>query len=500
MSKQRVKVGHKLCYLRRGQGHFASGKGVYDIEKQLRKKDRHSTRKRKLKRITLSQLRRKRLRASERRRRKDQDSRSRLRKYKIKKKKPTKTTKTPANSLVSTPPVVEDTGGQPKLIALYLPQFHRIQENDLWWGEGFTEWTNTRKAEALFPEHYQPREPEGDNYYDLNNPEVKKWQVELARSHGIHGFCYYHYWFKGKLLLEKPLQEILQKEKPDFPFCLSWANEPWTRRWDGAEHEVLMPQEYGDESDWKEHFEYLLKAFKDRRYIRVDNKPLFAIYRPASIDNCEAMLSYWQQLAKENGLDGIYFVETMNGFEHRNIEGFQASFQFEPLYTTAHDIPDNDTLTTPVLTNDNSHSLHLIDYDVVWEQILKREIPVSDKRTFLGAFLDWDNSPRKGKNSTIFKGATPKKFETYLQRQIAKAKSIGSEFIFINAWNEWAEGTFLEPDKKFGHQYLEAVKGAMGIIDVQPESNSTDLPTKDSKKNRKHKRKHRHKRRRTKNR
>jgi len=353
---------------------------------------------------------------------------------------------------------------QPKIIAFYLPQFHAIPENDLWWGEGFTEWTNTRKSKPLFKGHNQPREPESDYYYNLLNPETRLWQAGLARNHGIYGFCYYHYWFKGKLLLERPLQELLQSGEPDFPFCLSWANEPWTRRWDGSDHEVLMPQEYGNEADWKQHFEYLLPVFKDKRYIRFDNKPLFAIYRPASIDQCEEMLRYWQQLAIESGLDGIYFIETMNGFPlpFKRINGFQARLYFEPLYTMSHDSPgDAYSRILPSTRSKKKRELKLYQYDTIWSRILNRKVRPSGKKTFLGAFLDWDNSPRRKYDAYIFEGAAPAKFKTYLTRQLRRARRLGSEFVFINAWNEWSEGTYLEPDKKNGSRYLKAVKSAL---------------------------------------
>ena len=170
-----------------------------------------------------------------------------------------------------------------KIIAFYLPQFHRVPENDKWWGEGFTEWTNTSRAKPLFVGHRQPRIPQNENYYDLLNPEVQEWQANLARKFGIFGFCYYHYWFNGKRLLEKPLETVLSTGKPDFPFCLSWANEPWTKTWEGNDKEVLMAQTYGDEADWLEHINYLLKCFKDDRYIKVDGCPQFLIYRPGSI-------------------------------------------------------------------------------------------------------------------------------------------------------------------------------------------------------------------------
>ncbi|WP_239583040.1 glycoside hydrolase family 99-like domain-containing protein [Bacillus tianshenii] len=347
-----------------------------------------------------------------------------------------------------------------KLIAFYLPQFHEIPENNQWWGKGFTEWVNTRNAEPLFHGHYQPREPYSDFYYDLTDPLARKWQAELAKEYGIYGFCYYHYWFNGKMLLEKPFNEVLTSGEPDFPFCLSWANEPWTRRWDGRNDLVLMPQDYGNEKDWKEHFDYLLKAFKDDRYIRVEDKPLFLIYRPAIIPNCSEMLYFWDNLAKQNGLNGIYFVETLNGFYPlTNIKGFDASVEFEPHYSIAHGNCQN------IWREGNGYQgrMKVVDYDSMWSCILNRKIN-TNKKVIPGAFIDWDNTARRGTEATIYYGANPAKFEKYLSKQIDRAETVyKSDFLFINAWNEWAEGTYLEPDKKFQYQYLEAVQKALRV-------------------------------------
>lgn len=344
-----------------------------------------------------------------------------------------------------------------KIIPFYLPQFHQIKENDRWWGEGFTEWTNTKSARPLFSGHYQPREPYQDFYYDLTTPSVRKWQAKIAKAYGIYGFCYYHYWFKGKRLLETPFNEVLKMKEPDFPFCLSWANEPWTKSWDGLDKHILMPQDYGDISDWKEHFDYLLQAFQDERYIYIDDKPLFIIYRPGHIPDCEKMLNYWNALARENGLKGIYFAETLNSFPLPNINGFDASIQFEPFYTIAHDSSSD----INKVIYDSDMQLNVWDYDKVWMYILQRSLP--KKKTFPGAFVDWDNTARrKNANSSIFVGSTPEKFTIYLSKQIHRTYSFyNSEFLFINAWNEWAEGTYLEPDKKYGFSYLEGVKNAI---------------------------------------
>lgn len=345
-----------------------------------------------------------------------------------------------------------------KLIAYYLPQFHQIPENDLWWGEGFTEWTNTQKARPLYPNHRQPKEPLKDYYYNLMDPSVREWQASLARYYGIYGFCYYHYWFKGKRLLEKPLEALLQSDTPDFPFCLSWANEPWTRRWDGSDDEILMPQDYGDEADWAEHFIELLKAFNDKRYIRIENKPLFVIYRPGLIPRCEEMLEYWNRLAVQHGLQGIYFVRTLGGFDIPNQAGFEASVEFEPHYTFAH--AHTQGLWSKIKKKENEHLV--FDYDGAWEMILSRSPHRSGEQIIPGAYVNWDNTPRRGYHGQSCIGSSPEKFAYYLTRQIERAAQVyNSSFLFVNAWNEWAEGTYLEPEKDHGFAYLEAVRTAL---------------------------------------
>lgn len=294
-------------------------------------------------------------------------------------------------------------------------------------------------------------------YYDLTDPEARMWQAETA-SIWVYGFCYYHYWFKGKKLLEKPLQEILKYKTPDFPFCLSWANEPWTRKWDGMESDVLMAQDYGDEKDWSLHFYSLLDAFMDPRYIRVNGKPLFLIYRPVSIPRCEEMIVHWQKLALTNGLKGIHMVRTLGGFSIGEQQGFDASMEFEPHYTFAHG-----NLKQPWSRFSVEGREHLVmDYDKVWQSILERTPHRDGEQIYPGAYVNWDNTPRRGSSGQSSLGMTPQKFGWYLSKQIARAKeAYKSEFVFINAWNEWGEGAYLEPDIEYGYQYLHAVRRAL---------------------------------------
>lgn len=310
----------------------------------------------------------------------------------------------------------------------------------------------------MYSEHFQPKEPYGDYYYDLSLPSARAWQANVAKHYGIYGFCYYHYWFSGKRLLEKPFNEVLKLGEPDLPFCLSWANEPWTRRWDGGDHHVLMPQNYGNETEWEQHFNDLLPAFLDPRYIRVEDKPLFIIYRPGIIPRCEEMLSFWNRLARQNGLAGVYTVRTLGGFPIPRQEGFDASLEFEPHYTFANHFADK--FWTYIEMEKQKHLV--IDYDQVWLSILNRSHRRAGEKIYPGAFVNWDNTPRIGPRGQSCLGASPGKFAHYLTRQLERANRLfDSEFVFINAWNEWAEGAYLEPDKQYGYQYLDAVKQAL---------------------------------------
>ncbi|RCX23486.1 glycosyl transferase family WbsX [Fontibacillus phaseoli] len=345
-----------------------------------------------------------------------------------------------------------------KVIAFHLPQFHRIPENDAWWGTGFTEWTNTSKAVSLYPGHLQPKIPYENYYYDLMDSSARQWQAIAAKTYGIYGFCYYHYWFKGKQLLEHPVKQMLWLGEPGIPFCLSWANESWTRPGDGGDNHILMEQSYGDKEDWTQHFYELLNMFRDPRYIRIDDKPLFLIYRPSDIPRCGVMLSHWNQLARENGLKGIYFVRTLGGFPLSSLEGFDAGVEFEPHYTLAHG--GFNQIRRQIKAGDRDH--FVIDYDHVWQMIINRSHRRDGGQIIPGAFVGWDNTPRMGYLGQSTIGASPQKFEWYLSRQIERAKSLyNSEFLFVNAWNEWAEGSYLEPDQHYGFQYLEAVRSAL---------------------------------------
>lgn len=351
-----------------------------------------------------------------------------------------------------------------KLIAWHLPQYHCIPENDEWWGKGFTEWTNVKRAVPLFDGHLQPRVPLDKYYYNLLDKRTLEWQAMLTRKYGVYGLCFYHYWFNGKLLLEKPVEQLLNYKEIDINFCFSWANEPWSRSWRGNTKDIIMPQEYGDQVEWKAHFKYLLPFFRDSRYIKEDGKPILLIYRTESIPKCDKMIKYWNKLAIDEGLPGIYIVETLNYMQNKTCcAESKAIVYMEPTlkekrtlrwgikrigYKIKIGFFKACGIKCPIIEN----------YDKVWKKIINRKYPKVEKKIFLGAFVGWDDSPRKQYRSRVIRGGTPEKFGYYLEKQILKAKQMRSSYIFINAWNEWAEGTYLEPDELFKYGYLEQIK------------------------------------------
>jgi lipopolysaccharide biosynthesis protein len=370
------------------------------------------------------------------------------------------------NEVIATMTESSSSARIPKVIAFHLPQFHCIPENDQWWGEGFTEWTNVVKASPRYPGHLLPSAPLDRHYYNLLDPDVREWQAQLARRYGVEGFCYYHYWFKGKLLLEQPCEAILSSGRPDFPFCFSWANETWTRSWDGSKRSVLIKQDYGTESDWRAHFSYLLPFFKDQRYIRHENKPIFLMYRPGDFANVDQMMMLWDRLSREAGLPGMYFVKTLTCFDHRPPRPpYSAGVSFEPWLTERHYSRFFGRLAK-LARRGIYHAAQwlgldwtfVFSYDVIWKDILRRRYGRDD---FPGAFVGWDNTPRMGSRSRIVAGSTPEKFGTYMRRLLRIASQDEAPFVFVNAWNEWAEGAYLEPDERHGYAYLQELCGAI---------------------------------------
>lgn len=365
-----------------------------------------------------------------------------------------------------------------KILAYYLPQFHEIRENNEWWGKGFTEWTNVKKAQPLFEGHNVPRVPLNHYYYNLMDPLTQKWQVELAKKYGIYGFCMYHYWFNGHLLLEKPVEQYLKRPELNLPFCFSWANEYWTNGWVSAENKILIAHNNTNKQDWIDHFNYFLPFFKDKRYIKIDGKPLLILYFPDILQKCNEMIECWRKMAVDNGFNGlvILYQKAMTHF-NKSVDKshFDGGIEFQPGYSLVRNQADSERfikkirfkivnqikLTFGISFKKSDHvKVKHIDYDSVWNDILKT-IP-DNPRMYPGAFVDWDNTPRKGCRGSIYDGVTPEKFERYLTQQIKRTKDIyHKDILFMFAWNEWGESGYLEPDEKWKYGYLEAVKNAL---------------------------------------
>ncbi len=346
----------------------------------------------------------------------------------------------------------------PRLIAFFLPQFHPIPENDQWWGKGFTEWTNVSKAQPNFVGHYQPRVPADLGYYDLRLIEVMKQQAELAQRYGVHGFCYYYYWFDGHRLLERPVEQLLLSGEPAMPFCLCWANENWSRRWDGQEHEVLMAQSHSAADDIAVITD-LIRFFKDKRYIRIDGKPLLLIYRVMLFPDFAATAERWRTVCREQGIGEIYLAmvesfEMVHANVHPSTFGCDAAVEFPPQGLAEQKAPSGEILNPGFAGS-------VADYRDIAVRYATREAPAYTR--FKGVMPGWDNTARRGGNSFCFEHATPGAFQGWLEETIDETRKQhhGDErLVFVNAWNEWAEGAYLEPDRRFGHTYLEAVRNA----------------------------------------
>lgn len=338
-----------------------------------------------------------------------------------------------------------------RAIAFYLPQFHPMVENDNAHGKGFTEWTNVTKAHPLFPGHVQPKLPADLGFYDLRVPESRKAQADLARKYGIEGFCYWHYWLgNGRRLLERPFDEVLNSGEPDFPFCLGWANHDWTGKgWMGGGSGEDIIQTYPGKEDAKQHFNYLLKAFKDSRYITVNDKPLLVIYRPQEIPDCKGYLTYWRELASQNGLKGLHIIGDAPGVSNESLglDGCLFSGQ-RHLPKDVWDAPSGwDKL--------HCKQLKKAPYRKVMRHLLK---PDGYKQGDYPVIMpNWDTAPRLGNDGMIFYDIQPEYFRIHV-RQILDAvshRAYEDNVVFIRAWNEWAEGNYLEPDQEFGTQMLE---------------------------------------------
>ncbi|WP_312300289.1 glycoside hydrolase family 99-like domain-containing protein [Chryseobacterium sp.] len=358
-------------------------------------------------------------------------------------------------------------------IAIHLPQYHPFPENDEWWGKGFTEWTNVTKAKPLFENHYQPHLPSDLGFYDLRLEEARMAQELLAKQYGIYGFCYYHYWFNGKRLMHEPIDRKLKNPKEDLPFMLCWANENWTRRWDGNEHEVLIEQKYSVQDD-EDHIDFLLPIFKDPRYIKVNNKPVIVIYKPNVFPNIQETLKCWRERAKEAGLE-LYICHMVFSYQKdwdQLVDGFDAAVDFEPFGVRRKSVfkemwerrvPPKRTIIDKIkgriIKQPVKKRFNSVPYKWMGENlILQKDFQC---KLYPSLVPGWDNTSRRGENPTlILEDSTPEYFEHWLSNVKADFTPYSEDenFIFINAWNEWAEGNHLEPDMKFGTQYLESVK------------------------------------------
>lgn len=340
-----------------------------------------------------------------------------------------------------------------RAIAYYLPQFHPTPENDQWWGKGFTEWSNVVRARPLFAGHEQPHLPTELGFYDLRVPEVRKAQAELARQYGIHGFCYYYYSFGEKRLLERPLMEVLASGEPDFPFCICWANETWSRRWDGSEAQILVAQDDSDEH-YRRFIDEVMPILQDRRYIRVDDRPMLLVYRVGRMQDPVGIARHWRQRALDAGLPGLYLCAVQSHDPHvdpRRV-GFDAAVEFPPSPWHGRTIdPRSLAGIDPDFTGT------VFDYQDLVTRYLQREAP--GYRLLRGVMTDWDNTARRGTAAFLFRGSSPRAYEAWVRATASWTRAHNpppEQVIFINAWNEWAEGAHLEPDQRHGRAWLEA--------------------------------------------
>jgi lipopolysaccharide biosynthesis protein len=356
-----------------------------------------------------------------------------------------------------------------KPIAIYLPQFHPIPENDEWWGKGFTEWTNVTKAPPLFEGHYQPHLPADLGFYDLRLEEARLAQEAMAKEYGIYGFCYYHYWFNGKRLLHEPLDRKLKNSKEDFPFMMCWANENWTRTWDGLDKEVLLKQEYSFEDD-AEHIQYLISYFKDDRYIKVEGKPMFIIYRPYLFPDIQKTIMIWRTAVKEAGFPDLYIGFSQNSeyqYDPKS-RGFDFGFQFQPNFGSqsggkVYNVSLLEKINMRIRKNLKLKTTNF-KYYFDYSEFTKKQIQLGFKKDiYPGITPMWDNSARRKKEPFILHDSTPEKYKEWLAfiKEKYPWQKMPENFLFINAWNEWAEGNHLEPCQKWRREYLEVTKDVL---------------------------------------
>lgn len=352
-------------------------------------------------------------------------------------------------------PTSKGNDANTRLIAFYLPQFHPIPENDVWWGKGFTEWTNVTKAKQLFDGHYQPHLPTDFGFYDLRVRETRRDQIRTAKQYGIDGFCYHYYWFSGTRLLNQPLDDMLADAESDMPFCLCWANENWTRRWDAAEYKILIEQKYRPEDDL-DFIKSLVPYFSDPRYIKCDGALLLIVYRPQQLPRPLETTSLWRDFCKKQGLGEIHLCAALT---HGNMDyaalGFNSGVEFPP-----HNLSGVPCVNDQIAFNIPFRGRAFLYHDVATAYLFRR---YKQKNVFRGVFPSWDNTARTGDRATLILNGTPGNYEYWLSESIRRTEDDFSgkkRFVFINAWNEWAEGCHLEPDRRYQCAFLEATARA----------------------------------------
>lgn len=347
-----------------------------------------------------------------------------------------------------------------RLIAYYLPQYHPIPENNEWWGSGFTEWTNVAKAKPLFPGHQQPNFPGDLGFYDLRVPESREAQAELAQTYGIEGFCYWHYWFGGgRRLLERPLAEVVAAGKPCFPFCLAWANHTWSGIWHGSPDRVLIEQTYPGKQDIIDHFYALVEAFSDPRYIKVDGRNLFSIYRPRDLKDAQAFMDTWRELAIKEGIPGFFFVAITDYPWDKPTEDYDGCTTNPPVAMLTYSGIEPLNVSVEQASAESSMSVPALPRVHSYESFIENSFPEKTRRqNFYPCVVpNWDNTPRSGTNGFVLHGSTPQLYGRHLREavSIVAQRSPDQRLVFVKSWNEWAESNYLEPDLRWGHQYLQ---------------------------------------------
>ena len=349
------------------------------------------------------------------------------------------------------------------MVAFHLPQYHRVPENDAWWGEGFTDWRNVAAARPMYPGHAIPDIPADLGEYDLLSQDVRAAQADLARQYGVYGFCYYFYWFGGRRLLERPIELMLEDGQPELPFCLCWANEPWTRRWDGRENDVLMAQDHDRVRDLA-ILDDLMPYFEDPRYIRVEGRPLLLVYRQGLMPDAAGFVTDLRGEAVRRGLPGLFVCNVLSiGDVERVAKGFDAAVEFPPQGTLGVELDRRRLVADPAFRG------HVYDYTSTVQTAIAR--PTPSYPHFPGVMPRWDNTARKRTAAHIFHGSTPELFERWLRRaaMVTAQRNPRAPLVFVNSWNEWAEGAHLEPDERTGRRYLEAVRRVMTLAATEPQ-------------------------------